>query len=405
MARRLQPAHPNVVDLDGKPYYLGMQWYAYPSVPSRADIQEEADIKGASTYTLREGESAVQVAFCGDCLDDLPSGTASLAAHLADSARQPWLGLFQIAPDRWWYIAVRDHNAILPDGDVIGTEAEAMAARDAHSGFTDWRYLSGNIDDLERMLGETATKAARLRSVRRTPRERRRQMVAAGVSGLFVAAAAASAWYFVDQQEQESAQLRRIQSERVKQGKIEAAKSAFVSPFYLTPPPGKLITACHHVFSTTAVSLHGWVADQISCDQSAATIRWVRSDGASVRAVPAGVISEDGEKVTQSIPFQLASENPEALAKLDEVRLALLAWCQEGGFTVRFSPVPAPKVPEGIDPKDLPPDLPAVSFAISTNFSPFALREDLESYPGLRLISMTEISSGWSIQGVLYGQR
>lgn len=405
MRRGQSVDHPNIVEIGGKPYYVGMQWDAYANVPSRSEIREEADIKEALSYALREGQSAVQVAFCDASLDDLPKGTASLAAYLADSARQPWLGLFEIAPDRWWYIAVRDHNAVLPDGDVVGTEAEALAARDAHSGFTDWHYLTGNLGDLERLINETKVKAARLRSVRPTPRERKRMIVAAGTMATLLSVAIAGAWYVADQQEQETLQTRRLQAENLKKGKIDAAKNALVSPFYLTPAPGKLLTACREVFATTPVSLYGWSAEQIVCTTSGATINWVRGEGATVRTTPEGSIADNGEQVTQSIAFQLTTGEPETLAKLDEVRLALLAWAQEGGFTFRSSPIPAPAIPEGVDAKDLPPQLPAVSIQITTPVSPFALQADLESYPGLRLTSLKEGASGWTIEGTLYGQR
>ncbi|MFT3960950.1 type 4b pilus protein PilO2 [Propionivibrio sp.] len=407
MRRRPNVLHPNVVEIDGKPYYLGMEWYAYPEAPARAEIQEKADLKGAQSYVLREGESALQVGFCAPSLDELPKGTVSLAACLADSALQPWLGTFEVAPGRWWYIAVRDHNAVLPDGDVLGDEQQVKAAQDAHSGFVDWRYLSGTLDDLARMVTDTKAKGARLRSVRTTPGERRRHVLAAGAATVIAAAAAAGAWYVNDLQEQEALRQQRARQDDLRRGKIDAAKAAFVSPFYLTPAPARLLIACRQVFAATPISDQGWTSDRITCTPAGATIEWIRGEGASVRHMPAGVITDDGDKGTQNVAFTLLPDagSADGLVKLDEVRLALLAWAQEGGFTFKATPLPPPAIPEGVDVKDLPPILPALSFVIGSKISPLGMIEDFQSYPGLRLTSLQESPTGWIIEGALYGKR
>jgi hypothetical protein len=323
---------------------------------------------------------------------------------------QPWLGTFEIGPGRWWYIAVRDHNAVLPDGDVLGDENAVRAAQDAHSGFADWRYLSGDLDELARMVTavtNTKAKGARLRSVHTTPGERRRQIVAVGAASVIASAAAAGVWYVNDLKEQEARQQQRAQQENLRRGKIDAAKSAFVSPFYVTPAPSKLLIACSQVFASTPISDQGWTSDRITCTPTGATIEWVRGDGASVRHMPAGITTDDGNQGSQHVAFSLIpdAKDAEALAPLSDVKMALLAWAQEGGFTFKSTPVPPPKIPDGINAQDLPPVLPALSFVIGAKISPLDMIEDFESYPGLRLTSLQEGPTGWTITGVLYGKR
>lgn len=401
--------HPNIIEINGDPYFVGMQWDAYPSIPSKNDIREEADVKEAISYVLRQGANAVQVGFSDTSTDEIPKRTASLAAHLADSAREPWLGIFELGQDRWWYIAVRDHNAILPDGDVIGTEAEVTAARDAHSGFTDWQYIQGDIKDLAALVQEIKVKPARLKSVRPTPRERNRALTVAGVVAASLVISSAGLWFYLEQQEEENIRLRQAQEQSIRSGKIEAAKAAFVSAFYTTPPPGKVITACRQVFADTPLSLHGWLADQITCTPTSAVVTWSRGEGASVRTTPPGTIADDGERVTQSIPFQLVADpdttSSADLANLEDLKRALLAWAQEGGFTFTSAPVPAPQIPEGVDPSELPPPVPALSFTVTTKISPLAMQADFEAYPGLRITALRETSNSWTIEGVLYGTR
>lgn len=400
--------HPNIIEVNGTAFYVGMQWDAYASIPSKSEIRDEAEIKNATAYVLRQGANSVQVGFCDTSIDDIPRNTASLAAHLADSAREPWLGIFELGQGRWWYVAVRDHNAILPDGDVIGTEDDVRAARDAHSGYTDWQYIQGDIKDLAALVQEVKIKPARLKSVRPTARERSQALIAAGVVTASVLIASAGAWYFFEQQEEQTLRQRQAQELNARNGKIEAAKKAFVSGYYTTPSPGKVITACRQVFADTPISLHGWIADQIACTPANAVTTWTRGEGASVRTVPPGAISEDGEKVTQTTPFQLTLETETSsanLANIDELKRAFLAWAQEGGFAFTSTLLPAPQIPEGIDPSELPPPLPAYSFTLTTRISPLAMQADFEAYPGLRITALRETTNGWTTEGVLYGTR
>lgn len=417
MARRPKSSqHPNVVEIGDKLFYLGMEWVAYPTTPTRVEIQENAELRGAESYALRIGENALQVGFCATSIDELPGGVASLAACLADSAVQPWLGTFEIEPGRWWYIAVRDHNAILLGGDILGNEEQVAAAQDAHSSYADWRYISGDLDDLARMVKEAKAgngkmggkTGARLQSVYTTPGERRRQIIAATAITLAVSAAGAGYWYWTDLQEKAYLAQQRMRMDSLRRGQIDAAKAAFVSPFYFSPAPGRLLVACRQVFASTPISDQGWTADQITCTPKGATIEWMRGDGASVRHVPAdAVVDDSGDRATRSIPFALqpAPESDDALVKLDDLKLSLLAWAQEGGFGFSTKPVPPPSVPEGIDPKELPPVIPAIAFTLTTKVSPLEMIEDFESYPGLRLTSLKESPNGWTTEGVLYGKR
>ena len=409
MARKPKVLHPNVIEIGGKPYYLGMQWYSYEDRPGTAEIQEKADQIGSQAYVLRVGENTLQVGYSSTSIDDLPSGTMSLAALLADGTPQPWLGSFEVAPNLWWYVAVRDNNAIMPNGDVLGDADTVGEAQDLHSSYVDWHYHGGNLDELTRLVAEVKSKKARvlLQSVRTTPVQRRRQLLVAGAAAITLSAAGAGAWYFNAQQEQEVLLQQRARFEHLKRGKIDAAKAAFVSPFYTTPEPAKVLNACRQAFAATPISDHGWIADRITCVLTGATVEWTRGEGASVRHMPKGVVTDDGEKGTQNLPFTLEHEpqSADGLVALADVKMALLAWAQEGGFTFKATPLPPPQIPEGIDPKELPPVLPALSFVIGSKVSPLDMVEDFASYPGLRLTSLEESATGWIIKGVLYGKR
>ena len=60
----------------------------------------------------------------------------SLAAIVASTHKQPWEGVFKIADNLWWYIAVRNDHSILPEGDIVGTMEQITAARN-HNNYDD----------------------------------------------------------------------------------------------------------------------------------------------------------------------------------------------------------------------------------------------------------------------------
>lgn len=142
-----------ILSIVGKQWLAGMTWRSYENIPDKQDLRNDAEQLGHSWATVRIGEEAIQAGFCAP-IDGMkrPKKLFSLAAMLADSREQPWLGIFKIREGLWWYIAVRDGHAVLPDGDVIGGEEEIRKARDNHAGYGDWKYFEGDIDALTTLI-------------------------------------------------------------------------------------------------------------------------------------------------------------------------------------------------------------------------------------------------------------
>lgn len=163
-----------IITIGKRRWLAGMHWTSYEETPGKEELRQDAQRtqgmgQGRNSIApawiaLRTNDEAIQAGFAEAIGVKSPKHIASLAAMLADSKVQPWNGIFQIADDLWWYIAVRDGHAILPDGDVIGTKAEIDAARQRHASFTDWNVVEGDLGLLEAMLNAVVHKPTPVRS-------------------------------------------------------------------------------------------------------------------------------------------------------------------------------------------------------------------------------------------------
>ncbi|HJV75122.1 MAG TPA: type 4b pilus protein PilO2 [Noviherbaspirillum sp.] len=398
-----------IVRIGKRDWLLGMTWSSFEDAPSKDELKQDAERLGGSWTCVRIGESAIQAGFCAPVENiKKPTRLYSLAAMLADSREQPWLGIFKISEGLWWYIAVRDGHAILPDGDVIGDEQTILEARDRHSGYTDWKYIEGGIDVLTEFIGEVEKKPTPVRSLVATS-----SVIPLAIAGIGLVAAAAAGGYFwlhqqaVKEQERQAAMARMREQLTHNQPPASAAPSPLVGK----PTPNDWLAACASVLWPQPLSQYGWALEKVSCAEAAATVHWTRADGATVKNTPDGVISTDGNSIDQSIPLTdlNASTTNDAVA-LADAKTALKIWAQtvNAAWSMTDAPAAPPTLPgsaaaQGATPARMPPAQPSASIGLDILASPFKI--DFSSIPGLRLtrLSMTD-SGGWHLEGTLYGK-
>lgn len=395
------------VQIGKRRWLVGMTWSSFEDTPNRAELKEDALRLGASWVCVRIGESAIQAGFCepiGNAKH--PSKIYSLAAMLADSREQPWLGIFKIEEGVWWYIAVRDGHAILPDGDVIGGEAEIHAARDRHSGYTDWKYIEGDIGLLEEFIKDIDAKPTPVRSLSGGNLPGIPLMVSAVV--LLSALGGGYWWWHQKQQAEEQARIVAMAKMRAQ---MIAGQQVVVapSPLLTTPEPNDWLAACGNAVLALPLSQKGWALDQVSCDLTSASIRWVRKDGATVANKPEGNLSPEGDKVDQVIPLSgLNAQGSNNAVDLPSAKLALRAWAQAANFTLAMNEAaPAPALPgatSGLAQGNagVPAPAPQASIKLDITVAPFGM--NMSSIPGFRLTSLESTNTGWSLKGVLYGR-
>lgn len=396
-----------IIQIGKRRWLAGMTWSSFEDAPSKDELKEDAQRLGASWACVRIGESAVQAGFCAP-LDDAkqPSKLYSLAAMLADSREQPWLGIFKIDEGVWWYIAVRDGHAILPDGDVIGGEAEIHAARERHSGYTDWKYIEGDISLLQEFIKDIDAKPTPVRSLAggNLP------TIPLMASGFFLVAVLGGGywWWHLKQQEQEQ---ERVVAMAKMRAQLLAGQTvvAAPSPLLTTPQPNDWLAACGNIILAQPLSQNGWALNEVSCDQASVNISWVRKDGATVANKPQGNLSPQGDLVGQMIPLVgLNSNGRNDAIDLPSAKLVLRAWAQAASFTLAVNEAaPSPVLPGAtnvsVDNKTgAPTILPQASVTLDIPVSPFSM--NMSSIPGLRLTNLRSTNQGWNVEGILYGR-
>jgi hypothetical protein len=393
------------IQIGKRRWLAGMTWSSYEDAPSKDELKEDAQRLGASWASVRVGESAIQGGFCAP-IDGIknPTKLFSLAAMLADSREQPWLGIFKIEEGVWWYVAVRDGHAILPDGDVIGGEAEIHAARERHSGYTDWKYIDGDISLLEEFINDIDAKPTPVRSLSGANLPVIPLMVSAVV--LVSVMGGGYWWWHQNQLEQE----RAVAMAKVRAQMLADQKPVVLapSPLLTTPNPNDWLSVCGNVVFALPLSQDGWERDQASCDMASVSIHWVRKDGATVANKPEGTLSPDGNTVDQAIQLVgLKVQGSNDAIDLPAAKLVLRAWAQAANFTLAMNEAaPAPVLP-GANVSEqnktgAPVARPQASIALDIPVSPFDM--DMSSVPGLRLTSLRSTVTGWHVEGMLYGR-
>lgn len=395
-----------IIQIGKRRWLAGMTWCSFEDEPSKNELKEDAQRFGASWTCVRRGESAIQGGFCAP-IDNAksPSKLYSLAAMLADSREQPWLGIFKIEEGVWWYIAVRDGHAILPDGDVIGGEAEIHAARECHSGFADWKYIEGDISLLAELIQDVDAKPTPVRSLIDANLPSVPVLVTAVA---LVFAIGGGYWWYHKQQEIEQERLvamEKIRAQLLAGHPVAAAQTPLLS----TPQPNNWIAACGKAVSRLPLSQNGWALDQLSCDANSANIHWVRRDGATVANKPDGSLSSQGDTVDQVRPLMgLDTHGRDDAIDLVGAKLVLRAWAQAVKFPLVLNEaLPPAALPGATDATaqskpGLPAPPPQASVTLDMSITPFGI--DMSIIPGLRLTSLRLTNSGWHAEGTLYGR-
>jgi hypothetical protein len=400
-----------IVQIGKHRWLAGMTWLSYESVPSKADLREDAERQRAEWVSLRNATDYKQAGFAAAIEGEKTRNLFSLAAKLAESKQQPWLGVFRINDQLSWYIAVRDNHTILPDGDVLGGPNEIRAARERHSGFLDWNHVEGDLSMLVEMLEAVDEKSSPVKPIAGNAAALR---AAAAVAAGLCVVAGAGLWYSHKQAEERErkAAFVAMQAQLAKQAlqAKAAAPAAAAASAPSLPTPTNWLQACGNAILDLPLSQDAWTLEKVGCGQTAAIVTWRRAPGATVDEHPEGVVSTDGEAVIQTISLgQLNAVEMEALLSRQDANDRLRGWAQATGLTLTFSAatVPPPSLP-GAD-KQLPAALPAFSesaFTLTSPVTPFSadFEHSLASMPGLRVSAATMTDMGWTLQGVLYAR-
>jgi hypothetical protein len=387
-----------VVNIHNTPWLLGLSWRSFEQAPTRSEIKADAAQLAAIWYVTRIGKSAIQ---CGFGNPPLPSptrarGLYSLAALLADTAPQPWRGVFQVEEGVWWYIAVRDGHAILPDGDQVGGQDMLLAVREKHAAYDDWHEIEGNILNLSDRIAAQKSQRTPVRSLN-GPGVTASQMFVLTV----LLAGLVSGYMWWQHRIQATLKARLAAMAALKSGMAVQQAQAHPSLLLTTPDAETWLRACKTIIEATPLSVNGWTLSGVACESNAVNWVWKRGLGATVASRPDGTLS-DNDTVAGTAKLPLLPNGHGETGDLAHAKTRLIAGLQKTGIDLQMvSPSSAPVLPgqapalaAAVTPASLP-------FSFDTPIPVFDLNLDI---PGLRLNKISMIATGWHVEGVLYGQ-
>lgn len=372
-----------IIKAAGKDWIVGLSWRSFSERPSLRERREDARSLGADWVALRETQDVAQAGFCKAVAGRKLGRVYSLADAVAEEYKQPWLGVFKLKDNLWWYVAVRDGQAILPEGDVVGDYATILEVRRRHEAYGDWNVHDGTIDDLLPILELVSKSSAvsRVKSVEPPPIWKGLLPVAFASSVVLV-----GALIYVNHQHQVHKAAREAFVAVIK------AREQMVSPLVKTPPPNEWLAACMLVLEPQKLAENGWLADKVSCTGKIVVIHWLRIGNATVLSRPQGDLSSDGNMVLQQKAMEGLPPGDNTMVnyiKADEEIFALLQPIDVQaniGKATRFST-------DAFFTQDVQFTLP---------ISP--LNINFDQVTGLRITSLEWTTNGWVIGGEIYGQ-
>jgi len=405
-----------IVTIGKNRYLAGMIWHSFDENPDKANLRAEAERLSADWYALRPvSTEVIQAGFAAAPANTpRPDKLISLAAIAAGIMQEPWLGIYEISEDLYWYVAVRDGYTILPDGDVIGTRAEVEEARNRHIGYDGWQFeVDSKLDDLIEHIDNvkksknTYSKPVYIKALHGIPIPFKTIFIGLGI--VLAIAACAYLWtLYQDKKAVELAALRAQQAALAAQKPVPPPPPVPPSASLVRAMPDEWLDACRASIGPTPLSLYGWDLAAVTCTASSASLDWKRSELASIDSRPDGVLSPDGNLVSGTVPIAIKQESKDNRVKFGDARLIMQSWSQKRWLNVQMTTSGKPEAPLLPGATPAAPAAPVVvpeqevSFSFSLPFPPSGMQFD--SIPGVRLTSIKFSGDTWEITGSLYGK-
>jgi hypothetical protein len=369
-----------IVKIGTRHWLLGLDWVSGDQPLSADALHQVAEQLGAQWVVKRATVDTRQTGLAAALPGrSRPGRLYSLAATLAGSFAPPWCGIFDLGEGLWWYLAVGEGHAVLPDGDVVGDRATIEGAQSRHQALASWVVHQGDGDTLQLMLANA--KPVPVRSIQGWSLSPW-QWAGLAVSLLLVFSVAT--WWLQYQKT-----LRQFH-EKQQQQRQHLEQSERQNEFFQLPMPESWALDCQRTLESIPLSRYGWAVGTISCQGPSLEVNWEWKEGALLSRRPEGVLSVGGDRVTQTLALEHAPEP--GLDNREEIGRAVNAlrdWAQAAGLELGFENLTTTPAA-------------TVRFRLFSPVMPFGFNFD--TLPGMRLQRMTSSNEGWEIQGALYGR-
>lgn len=390
-------------------FVVGMSWRHEDMVPKRRYLRELSMQVGRWGLVRRTSAGTIQVGLCEPIEGRSPNKLKSLAAVVADAKPNPWMGFYEISPGIYWYIAVRDGQEVIPQGDQVGTVDDLMHIRDLHLSYGGWTEVEGTLADLAEIV-QSVQKHPRLSDLQARPWIAPLATVAGSV---IVGAAGLTAWKH-HEQTVELARQAALAKQRAAEAALHAQKPSIpqVLPWTLLPSASEVFAACGEAWHDQVLGQRGWALSAWTCQTQATGVAistsWSNDGGVAQDApgrlgIGAQTAADSGSRPvsfsagdTRILDTESANREIWTLAQSYGMHLVITAQQSKPATSLPGATVGAPQV--SADPwakTEVNFDLPAAPFA-------FGLGSPFDSVPGLRVSSVNWDGKNWVLKGTLY---
>ena len=271
-------------------YALGLLWQPAPRKGWRDAVKSSKSMPGADHYVQLSHLGGIQTGLTR--LNGVRHQRVMSLAAIACTWRDgDWLGIFQTAEDRYWFIAILD-GAVSPLTDVCGNLAAIQTALDTFRQFQPVlpEYVTAppefGLPDSEPVTWTELLPAKPPKAARLSPLSIRKPVTLLVLFLLLTGGGwhAFTAW-------QEAREAARIAAQ---QAAIQAHQRALqaMSPWKKSPTPQAFLTACTTLYRHLPLSVGGWLFSGAEC----------RSDGiraAYARESSLATVSDFAQRITK----------------------------------------------------------------------------------------------------------
>jgi hypothetical protein len=280
----------NIIEIAGKSYYAGLSWQ---TLSATDNIKERLKEFGSSGYyCIRNIAGLINLGYSDELDSDIKyKKLLSLASSLADAKKEPWMGVFNIGDGLYWYIAVRDNQAVIPDADIIGTKEEIDKVFEEHVSIGDWESIieNGNLGDIKELLTDKGSYVLPVQKI---------NYPVIIIAGVIMSIAILYVLHSV---------FMKTKKPEVFMPKLFVPKKTVIKiPGYKTMPKARYVLgACKKEMSVIPLSYYGWKPSILECTGNNIAITYRKQEFGTTLLAPKGTLLESGREITKNIKLNL----------------------------------------------------------------------------------------------------